>query len=419
MKVAIIGGGITGLTTGFYLGQKNHQVVVFEKMPKLGGLALGFKKSGWRWSLEYFPHHLFVSDKAARELIDQLGIFDRLFFKRPKTSVFLKGRIFQFDSATAILKAPFFSPLQKAWIGLVTFYLKTTSNWRLLEKEAAPQWLSRVYGKAVTEKLWQPLLRGKFESEAGRVNMAWLWGRIKKRSSRLGYLRGGFQILIDSLEQEIKKSGGEIVLGKKVQDLVRIRKNFDKVVVTTAMSVFLKIAPDLPLSYRRRIEKLKMIGALDLVLILKEPFLKRGTYWLNINEKNFPFVFVDEHTNFVDSRHYGKNYLVYVGGYYRQNHHYFKMGKEELLSEFLPYLKRINPGFKRATILSFEKHAKLDAQPVTPVNYSSLVPGHKTPLENVYLTNMQQIYPWDRGVNYAIEAGKKMAEMISQEGFPE
>ena len=166
-----------------------------------------------------------------------------------------------------------------------------------------------------------------------------------------------------------------------------------------------------------------MLGALNLILELKEPFFKDNTYWLNVNEENFPFVAVVEHTNFIDSKFYGNNHLVYVGGYYPQNHNYFKMTKEQIFKEFLPYLQKINPFFnfqlyairyRKATSSAYTLYANPQAQPVIPTNYSRIIPPHKTSLKNVYLANIQQVYPWDRGVNYAIELGEKIANEISQ-----
>jgi protoporphyrinogen oxidase len=161
-----------------------------------------------------------------------------------------------------------------------------------------------------------------------------------------------------------------------------------------------------------------MVGALSLILVLKEKFLKDNTYWLNINEPGFPFVFVDEHTNFVSSKYYHNQHLVYVGGYYPQNHPYFKMEEGEIFEEFLPFLKKINPKYDFPQFTnSYSLFTGLNAQPIVPVNYSRIAPLHKTPIPNIYLANMQQIYPWDRGVNYSIELGEKIAKIASQKKY--
>jgi protoporphyrinogen oxidase len=401
MKIAIIGAGITGLTTGYRLSQKGHQVTLFEKGKFSGGLAAGFKKRNWDWHLELFFHHLFTSDHHAKSLIKELGLEKKLFYLRPKTSIFKKGDIAQFDSPLSVLKFPFLSFLERLRTGLVTLFLKTFPDWKNFEKLKASLWLKKYYGQEAYRVLWQPLLQSKFGEQAEEISMAWFWARIKKRSARLGYLEGGFQTLIGRLEEEIKNKGGKIYLHQEIKDLNDIR-GFDKIIITVPAPKFLP-----------KIKLPKMLGAINLILELKEKFLEEDTYWLNINEEGFPFVAVVEHTNFIDKKHYGHHYLLYVGGYYPQTHHYFKMSKEQILKEFLPYLQKINPRFGLSSVISFQSTVAIHAQPVIPTNYSKIIPPHQAPLKNVFLANMQQVYPWDRGVNYAIELGNKIANEIS------
>jgi protoporphyrinogen oxidase len=429
MRIAIVGAGITGLTTAYRLSQKGHQVVIFEKEKYPGGLAAGFKKKGWDWHCEYFFHHLFTSDKTAKNLISKLGLTDRLFYLRPKTSIFYQGKNSKFDSPLSLLKFPHLSFLEKLRTGLVTAYLKTPRRWALtpprwknwqFEKITANTWLKKHYGEKPYQILWKPLLKSKFGPYANQISMSWFWARVKKRSSKLGYLEGGFQILIDKLVEKIEKNGGKFYFNQEItcfSDLNHDNK-FDRFIFTTPTSVFLKILQNtsevgFDFFEVKKLKKLKMIGALNLILTLKESFLKDGTYWLNVNDISFPFVAVVEHTNFVSPSYYGGNHILYVGGYYPQNHRFFKMKKEEILNEFLPFLKRINPNYQ-LLITNYYLSGSSSAQPIIPINYSQIIPPHQTPIKNVYLTNMQQIYPWDRGINYAIELGEKVADEVSR-----
>ncbi len=244
--------------------------------------------------------------------------------------------------------------------------------------------------------------------------MVWFWARIKKRSAKLGYLKGGFQVLINKLAEKIKKKKGKILLNHEIKNLNdRHLRQFDRIIVTTPTPVFLRICSEkLSGKYQKRLSQLKFLAAFNLILILKEKFLGNGTYWLNINEKEFPFVAVVEHTNLVDPKYYGNNHLLYVGGYYSQGHPYFKMKKEEVFEEFLPYLKKINPNFHQSSIINHQSSKSLFAQPVISINYSKIMPQIKTPMKNVYLANQSLIYPWDRGVNYAIKLGEEVAKLI-------
>jgi protoporphyrinogen oxidase len=406
MKVAIIGGGMTGLTAGFRLSQAGHQVFIFEKENQLGGLAAGFKEKNWSWSAENFFHHFFTSDDSARRLISDLSLADKIFYVRPKTSIFKNGKIAQFDSPFSLLTFPF---------------LSSKNDWRALEKVTAQDWLKKFYGQKNYQLLWKPLLAAKFGLFSDQVSMAWFWARIKKRSSRLGYLQGGFQTLIDKLTEEIKNKNGKIIAKTEIKKIVIhdskfiIRDSsgihhskFDTIIVTIPTPDFSKIK-SFPADYRKKLSKLEFVSALNLALVLTKKFLIDGTYWLNINEKDFPFVAVVEHTNFVDPKYYAKEHLLYVGGYYPQNHRYFKMTKREIFKEFLPYLKKINPKFHQLSAISYQLSANLYAQPVILRNYSQVMPSMKTPIPNLYLANQSLIYPWDRGVNYAIKLGEEVA----------
>ena len=297
--------------------------------------------------------------------------------------------------------------------GLVSLYLKTINHWQPLEKITASNWLPKFYGEKVYQIIWLPLLKGKFGSWTGKVPMAWFWARIKKRTTCLGYPQGGFQSLADKLVEIIKKNGGQFYFQKEIKSFQELKDKFDKIIFTIPISIFLKIMKEeLPQDYRQKLSRLKMTGVLNLVLLLKESFFKDDTYWLNINEENFPFVGVVEHTNFIDKSHYHHHSILYVLDYYPQNHRFFKMDKENILKEFLPFLEKINPDFRKNLIEKSYLFSNLYAQPLIPLNYSTIIPPFKTPLKNVFLACMQQVYPWDRGINYAIELGQKIAEEI-------
>lgn len=414
MKIAIIGAGFTGLTAAWRLSQKGHQVTVFEKEKTTGGLGAGFKETDWQWHLENFYHHVFTSDTAFQKIVAELNLSDKLFFEKPKTSIFYQGKIARFDSSFSLLTFPHLNFIEKIRAGLVTLYLKLLNEWQPLEKVTAYAWLKKYYGYNTFKILWQPLIASKFAKQAKKISMAWFWARIKKRSAKLGYMEGGFQVLTDKLLEKIKEKGGRVRLGCEIVCFDDLNK-FNRIIFTVPASTLLKMAPKLPKEYQKKLGKLKMIGAITLILVLKEKFLKDGTYWLNINEQGFPFVAVVEHTNFVDKKYYGDSRILYVGGYYPQNHQYFKMSKENLLQEFLPFLKKINPHFnfiRQAGGLNFKLAKSLFAQPAIPINYSQTIPPHQTPLSRVYLANIQQVYPWDRGINYAIEEGEKIAHEV-------
>ncbi len=411
MKIAIVGGGFTGLTAAFYLSQK-HDITLYEATNQLGGLASAVKLPNTDWYVEKHYHHWFTNDDKALGLIRLLGLEKRLLFPKTLTSIYYQGKNYPFNSVSQILSFSPLSFIDRLRLGLVSLYLKLTPAKIAinLEKYTACDWLKRYFGKRVFDIVWKPLLAGKFGKYKDQVNMAWFWARIKKRTLRLGYLEGGYQTLIDAMEAKIKNNSGKILLSTPFDP--KHQKKFDKIIITTPSPIFMKMYPRLPDDYKKRLTNIPYLHALNLLLVTKEKILK-DEYWLNINDRSFPFIAVIQQTNLVNAKHYGGKHLTWVGNYLPPNHPYLKMTKEELFNLYLPYLKKINPSFNlQPTTHNPQLFLGPFAQPVFPINYSKIKPDSKTPIKNIYLANMDMVYPWDRGTNYAIELGEKVAEYV-------
>jgi protoporphyrinogen oxidase len=411
MRIAIIGAGFAGLTVALKLSQKGHYVTIFEKEKRAGGLAGGFKETNCKWPLDFFYHHLFTNDKAAKKLLKELEI--KILWAKPKTSILKNNQIYRFDSPISILSFPFFSLSDKIHLSLASLYLKITNYWQPLEKITAVNWLKKFYGGKTYQVLWKPLLKSKFSKSYKQIPASWFWARIKKRTTSLGYPQGGFQFLANQLVSVIKKNGGQFYFQKEIKSFNELEGRFDKTIFTVPVPIFLKImGKKLPQNYQQDLKQLKIIGAVYLILILKKPFLTGETYWLNVNDSSFPFVAMVEHTNFINKSHYNHHSILYIGGYYSQDHRYFKMKKEDIFKEWLPYIQKIRPDFNLSSFAHYSLFTNSYAQPIISLNYSKIIPSYQTPVKDVFLACMQQVYPWDRGVNYAIELGQKIAKKI-------
>ena len=440
MNIGIIGAGITGLTAAYELTRWGHDVTVCEARPYAGGLAAGFRDERWEWPLERSYHHWFASDDDVIGLIDELGARDRLFFPWPTTSIYHQGRIYPLDSPVPWLKFMPLSQLHRAIrvlqftplslvnrlrFGLVAFYLTLTRDWRPLERVSADEWLRRTAGEQVYDVMWKPLLVSKFGAERYRdVNMAWMWARAYKRTASLGYFVGGFQAFADLLVEQVQTQGGEVWLGTGVQairsttdDRLRMETaagvtEHERVIATCSPQEMLRLAPDLPPDYAAKLEQLKSMGSLVLVLALKR-CLTDGHYWINIPAgEGLPFMGLVEHTNYISPEHYGGDHLVYCGDYLPPDHPYFDYDQEQLLETYLPALVKINPNFRPDWIRASWMFTEEYAQPVPTLNHSRNIPSLKTPIPGLWMANMSQVYPWDRGSNYAVEMGRRVAALI-------
>jgi protoporphyrinogen oxidase len=290
-----------------------------------------------------------------------------------------------------------------------------------MEKTTVDAWMRKWAGNKVYETMWEPMMKGKFGPHFKDVNMAWMWARMHARTSKLGTYVGGFQAFTDDFVEILKSLGVEIRLSDPVTEIVAgliVRstsgsQEYDRVLVTTSPALLSRMVPDMPESYNAGLLKLKSMGAVVLTLSLTQQLSKAGHYWHNIpKDQGYPFLAVVEHTNFLSPEYFGGDHILYCGDYRVANHAYFEMTEEEILAEFLPPLKRINPDFDPSWVKKTWIYRTKYAQPVPELDHSLNIPPIKTPVDGLYFASMSQVYPWDRGTNFAVEIGRRAARMI-------
>jgi protoporphyrinogen oxidase len=446
LNIAIVGAGITGLSAALDLVRNGNQVTLFEAAPYVGGLASGFRDSGWDWSLERFYHHIFETDTAIIELAQSLGLSEWLFFRSPITAQWWQGQgrpIFGdlpamhlpgglqlqapglVGTAIQTLNYPGLSFPSRVRMGLVAAYLKfLVQDWQTLERETATTWTRRMMGERVYHAFVLPLLEGKFGPHAPDVNMAWLWARLKARSFKLGYVSGGFQRFCDALLAAIRRLGVDVRLSTPIASVTPLTDGgwevvgagtaalpVDQLLVTGSPSLLSRLAPQLPPQYLAQLRQMHSMGAVVLTLALNQP-LTNGVYWMNMPKDEFPFLALVEHTNFIEPEHYGGDRLVYLGDYLVPDHAYFQLSPDELLQRFIPFVQKVNPRFQPDWIRNMWLHRETYAQPIVPINHSRNIPPIATPLPGLFWASMSQVYPWDRGTNFAVEIGRQAARTM-------
>lgn len=279
------------------------------------------------------------------------------------------------------------------------------------------------------EKVWKPLLVTKFGEDYDKVSMAWFWGKIKLRGTSkengrevLGYIDGSSSLLFDSLERKLRDNGVKINLNTNIKAISRSGEGFaietqqgvascDKVIAAVPLPVFGELAGSmLPQDYIKKIGAIKYTSVVCMLLIMKKSF--GSFYWLNIGDESIPFGGLIEHTNLLDKSLYNNKNLLYISNYVYSDDKYYSMSDAELFREYLPHLKKVNPEFDESWVESIHTYRDEYAQPVIKCGYSKLKPTFETPVPGLYTASMCNIYPEDRGVNYAVRDGIAVAKLI-------
>jgi protoporphyrinogen oxidase len=430
-KILIIGGGFTGLTAAWRLsGDRNFSVTLIESSDQLGVLAAGFPLCGT--SLEKTYHHLFLTDAAILDLVKELGLQEKLMWCESSIGIFRDGKIHSFKTPLDLLRFSPCSLVGRLRTGLTAFYLKHQKNWRGFTRWTAHDWMTRACGRSAMETIWEPLLKGKFNCHFEHVSMAWFWARIHVRANsrsdgggeKLGYFRGGFNVVTSALENEIRKRGANIRTRRTVETfsndghaaIVNGEKvPFDFCVFTGPSPTFAGLLPaqESLNDYAARLRSIEYLGAVCLIFTSDQCL--GDIYWVNVNEPNAPFLVFLNHTQLVDKSFYGGKYVYYIGAYLPPDGKIFPLADDDLAKLWFGYLPKMFPEFDAARIGERHIFRFRAAQHVVDTHYEEKIPGYKTPLPGVFLANFSQIFPEDRGTNFAVREGLKIAEMIRQE----
>jgi len=435
--VVIIGSGYTGLSAALELSKHNIKVTIIEKEIEIGGLARSFEIAS-NVQLERFYHHWFTNDEYIMNLISELDLSKNVIWNETSTGMYFSNNFYKLSSPVDLLKFSALSFVNRIRLGFLTIRARYIRNWKKLEKYTAENWLKKIAGQEVYEVVWEPLLKGKFGEYKDQVSAVWIWNKLKLRGGSrdkkggetLAYYKGGFAALTMEIKKTLESRGILIIKQKEVIELTHnynmitgvILKggqviNCNSVISTIALpllsNIFKKshfVANNAIKKYEDQISSINYIGNVCLVFVMNKSL--SDTYWTNVNDPDFPFVAVIEHTNFEPSKTYQGKHIVYLSKYLPTSDKLFSMNKKELFSYSIPYIKKMFPDFDENIIEDVYLWKEPYSQPIVTKNYSSKIPSMKSPIKNLFVSCMAQIYPEDRGTNYAVKYGKKVAKII-------
>lgn len=427
--VVIIGGGFTGLTAALELQKHGIKPIVIEADDQPGGLAGCFEVNGVQ--LEKFYHHWFKSDEHIHTLVEELGKTGEIVYRETKTGSYYANTLFRLSSPLDLLSYTPLSLIGRIRLGLLVFQAQAVKDWRKIEHRTAADWLKSNCGTEVYERVWKPLLAGKFGKFDDKIGAVWMWNKLALRGGSrdksgkeiLAYYQGGFAELSRAMADQIVANGGEVRLNTRATSidtkdgaLVAVQTDKGTIETRSALStipqpLFADLVKDHVASdYVDRLKQIEYLGNVCMVLEMDRPL--SDTYWMNVADPDFPFVGVIEHTNFEPPETYGGKRIVYLSKYLPTDTDMYGYDADQMLEFALPHLQRMFPEMQRDWIKKAHVFRSEYTQPIVTPNYSKLIPDAKTPVDGLWLASMAQIYPEDRGTNYAVREGAIVANKM-------
>ena len=423
-RVAVIGAGPMGLAVAYQAVRDGHQVTIFEVDDRIGGMTAAFDFAGL--SIERFYHFICTSDRPYFQLLEELGIRDRLRWKETRMGYYYQGKVHPWGNPVALLKFPGLGLISKIRYGAHAFVSTQRRDWCPLDKLEATQWIRRWVGDKAYDVLWRNLFELKFYEYANSLSAAWIWTRIKRvgtsrysmMQEKLGYLDGGSETLLCAMREAIENAGGTIRLQTPVQRVLHTNGkivgvqvgnqplDFDAVVSTVPVPFVPKLIPDLSESLLEQYGALKNIAVV--CVIVKTAKSVTPNFWLNINDPEMDIPGLVEFTNLRSLA----DHIIYVPFYLPGDNPKFRDSDEIFINKVRHYLKIIQPDLGTNDILATHVNRYRFAQPICGPGHLETLPPIRLPIEGLYVADTSYYYPEDRGVSESVRMGREIARML-------
>jgi protoporphyrinogen oxidase len=431
--VAVLGGGISGLTCALRLAQAGRRVTLFEASDQLGGLGAFFEHDGR--TFEKFYHCMLPSDGPLLGILESLGLREEVYWKPTTFAYAHQGRFFPLNTASDLLK---FSPLHfvdRIRVGLTGLYGRLASD-RGLDDITTVKWLTNLSGGRAFAKFWKPMLEAKFGDRYHDVPALWFWTRFNREKGESkgeckGYIRGGYKRITDTCAHVLNELGADIRLQTSVQSIdldshgrvtittASSNDTFDQIVITLPTPQLAKlIGPSLRSQMPAVDSSTDYQGVINCLLFLKKPLTPH--YWVATPESEHPFDGVVETSTLTDAADRGDRHVVYLTKYLHRDDPRFSQDPASLRATWMPALKKLFPQLQDGDIeASYIFHAPF-VEPIYKLGQMPLRPPEELVAGSVYLANTAQVYPvvtsWNGSV---IQAHKTLAAMGFAYGQPQ
>lgn len=406
MRIAIIGGGMTGLVLA-YLLSKRHKVTLYERETQLGGLATHHDYGSFFW--DRFYHVILPSDRHLIAFLSEIGLGDQLRWRATRTGYFTDGRFYSLSNALEQLKFPLIGPIGKLRLAFAIFYCVAISNWRRLEKITVEDWLRRLCGNRVYERFWRPLLNAKLGEHHRRVSAVFIWTYVKRlfsardpstQKEQLGHVSGGYKAVFERLDSLIRSHGGVIRNGVTVSRIAPTASDklqvecadtqdaFDKVIFTCPVDVLGRVTSSQLVRVEKPGKQVEYLGVICYVLVTRRPITP--FYVLNIGDERIPFTGVIGMSNLVSTEETRGLHLTYFPKYVHSEDPLLRAPEEQLKETFFAGVRLLFPDLKQEEIHALHVNRAVKVQPLQVLNYSTIVPKVETAHPGFFVLNTAQ-----------------------------
>jgi protoporphyrinogen oxidase len=429
-KFAIIGSGPMGLMAAMELLKQGHQVDVYERDDRIGGMSADFDFGGTR--IERYYHFICKTDYPLFDLLSELGLQSALHWTDTKMGYYYNGKLYRWGTPFALLGFPHLSLVEKVRYALHVMYTKGITDWGPLDKLSARSWITKWIGRRAYDVMWKKAFHLKFFEYADNLSASWIGTRIKRvalsrrnlLNESMGYLRGGSALVLDEMAKRVRQDGGRILLNQGIDEVVSsgcqvtgVRMgnqitHYDKVISTAPIQYVPRMVPGLPPAFADAIRAIENIPVACVILKLKHAISQN--FWMNISDDGIEIPGVIEYSNLNPGEDPDKK-ILYAPFYMPKTHPKWAHSNAELIEEVIGYLHKLNHDFSRDWVLDSHCHRYEFAQTICPPGFQDQLPAMRTPLQGFFMADTAYYYPEDRSINESITLGKTLAAEAMRE----
>ncbi len=432
--VAIVGGGMLGMTLAWRLRQQGVAVTIVERAAHVGGLASADTIGDVTW--DRFYHVILASDTRLRGLLEELGLADRLIFGTTKTGLLIDGTLRSLSSAAEYATFPGLSLIDKARLAWTLVYGGHVRDVAALESVPAVEWLQTHSGRRVTERLWLPLLRSKLGTATDSASAVFIQASIARLSAarragmqreQFGFVDGGYSTVLSRFRDRLVAAGVTICEDAAVTSVQqgaseatiavanREPLEADLVVLTVPCSRIATLCAQLMPAERDRLASVRYQGIVCASALLAHPL---SPYYIsNLADGGpWPFTGVIEMTALVDRARFGGRSLIYLPRYAAPEDDVWSMDDASIETAMRDGLARLHPSFKQESVVAFRVHRVREVFAIPTVHYTrDRCPSVRTSLDRVTIVNSAQITDGTLNVNETVALADRQVPALLQQ----